>query len=255
MLSRQNLLEYLNQILLPENFEDYCPNGLQVEGKVQLKKIAFAVSSTQESLKKSVEWGADALVAHHGLFWKHQGARAAIGPFGERLKLAIKNDLNVIAYHLPLDAHPEVGNAAALAKALELNNILPFGLYKRKPLGVKGELKTPMAVDEVEELLQKTLNHSIICASANRKAKIQKIGIITGGANNEWEQASREGLDAYLTGEISEYNWHDAREAGIHYFAGGHHATERFGVLALMEKMKMDFPSVEFKFFDSENPA
>lgn len=247
--------EYFNQLLTPALFEDYGPNGLQIEGNKDIKRVAFAVSATQDSLKKAIEWGADTLVVHHGIFWKHQGARTVTGAWGERVKLCIKNDLNLFAYHLPLDAHPEVGNAVAIAHELKLTELAPFALHKKQPLGIKGSFPVPLKAAALKAHLEKLLNHSVVLASPDETQLIKTIGIITGGANNEWAQALNEGLDAFLTGEISEYNWHDTIEAGIHYFAGGHHATERPGIMALMERVKQDLPDLEVSFFDSENPA
>jgi dinuclear metal center YbgI/SA1388 family protein len=254
MTNKSDLSQYFSTLLTPQNFEDYAPNGLQVEGRDNLKKLAFAVSATQESLKEAIAWGADALIVHHGVFWKHQGARTVTGAWGERIKLCVKNDLNLFAYHLPLDAHPEVGNAVALAKHMGLTNLSGFALYKRQPMGTKGEFTTPLTARELKEKLKSLLQHDVILATPDENKKIKTIGIITGGANNEWAKAMEDGLDAYLTGEISEYNWHDSIEAGVHYFAGGHHATERFGTLALMEKVRQDL-KLDVKFFDSVNPA
>ena len=250
-----NLVNYFNQLLTPLLFEDYAPNGLQIEGKTHLKRLAFAVSATQDSLKKAIAWGADGLVVHHGIFWKHQGARTITGGWGERVKLCVKNDLNLFAYHLPLDAHPEIGNAAALGLEVGLKNLSPFAIHKRQALGMKGELISPVSAKDFKHQLEKTLGHSVILATPDENQVIKTLGIITGGANNEWTKTLEEGLDAYLTGEISEYNWHDSIEAGIHYFAGGHHATERFGIIALMKKVKAQFGQLEVAFFDSENPA
>lgn len=254
-MNRDQLLSYFDQLLSPKLFEDYAPNGLQVEGATKLKRIAFAVSATQDSLAKALEWGAQALVVHHGIFWKYQGARTVTGAWGERVKLCIKNDLNLIAYHLPLDAHAEVGNAVALGQELGLSGFAPFALHKKQPMGAKGIFSTPIRASELKDKLEKVLNHQVILASHDEKALIKSLGIITGGANNDWVKAMEEGLDAYLTGEISEYNWHDSKEAKIHYFAGGHNATERFGIKSLMHKLKKDHPGIEVHFFDSENPA
>lgn len=253
--TQTELLNYMNTLLTPLLFEDYAPNGLQVEGKSTLKKLAFAVSATQDSLQKALAWGADGIVVHHGIFWKHQGARTVTGPWGERVKLCVKNDLNLFAYHLPLDAHPEVGNATSLALEMGLSELSPFALYKRQPLGTKGKFPTALKAQDLKSKLEKILNHKVILATPDENKLISTVGIITGGANNEWVKAMEEGLDAYVTGEISEYNWHDASEAGIHYFAGGHHATERFGILSLMKKIKSDFNDLEVAFFDSNNPA
>lgn len=255
MILTQDLTQYLNSLLTPEVFEDYCPNGLQIEGKQELKKIAFAVSATLDSLTRARDWNADALIVHHGVFWKHQGARTITGPHGERLKLAIKSDLNLYAFHLPLDGHPEIGNAASLAKLIGMKNLAPFGLYKKQATGIRGELQINMSVKEFKAHLEKILNHPVTVATQDEAATLSTLGIITGGANNEWADAHKAGLDAYLTGEISEYNWHDAREAGLHYFAGGHHATERYGIQSLMKKIKNDFSNLETLYLESENPA
>lgn len=254
-LSQNDLLQYLNSLLTPQFFEDYGPNGLQVEGKKDLKKVAFSVSATHESLQQAINWGADALVVHHGIFWKHQGARTVTGAWGERVKMCVKHDLNLIAYHLPLDAHPEVGNAVALAEEIGMSELAPFALHKKQPLGTKGKLTRPMSAKELKNKLEDVLKHQVILATPDEKKIVNSIGIITGGANNDWVKAFEEGLDAYLTGEISEYNWHDAREAGIHYFAGGHHATERFGIQSLMKNIETKFPNISVQFFDSGNPA
>lgn len=255
MIERDRLVSHLNEYLKIHEFEDYCPNGLQVEGKQNIKKIAVAVSATIDSISKAIAQGADALITHHGLFWKHQGAKALVGPHGERVRLAIKNDLNLISYHLPLDAHLEIGNAAQLALKLGLENLNSFGKYKRQYSGVKGVFRSPQKVKNLKESLRKILSHEIILASPNEEAQIHSLGIITGGANNDWDKAISENTDAYLTGEISEYNWHDAIEAGVHYFAGGHHATERFGVRAILEHLQSEFPNIETLYIDSKNPA
>jgi dinuclear metal center YbgI/SA1388 family protein len=253
VISRKDLLHFYQTLLTPELFEDYAPHGLQVEGCERVKKVAFAVSATHESIDQAIAWGADTLVVHHGLFWKHQGARPLIGPWGERAKKAIKHDLNIIAYHLPLDAHLEIGNAASLARHLNFCELAPFGKYKKQSLGVKAKLTSALSAQQLCVQVEQKLSHKVILAGDPNK-KIHTIGIITGGANNEWVQALEEGLDAYLTGEISEYNWHDAKEAGLCYLAAGHHATEKFGPQSLMTKTQNEF-QLEVKFFDSYNPA
>jgi dinuclear metal center YbgI/SA1388 family protein len=255
MNTRLELSSYFQQLLTPELFEDYAPNGLQIEGKERVKKVAFAVSATQDSIREATNWGADALVVHHGVLWKHQGARTMTGAWGERIRLAIKADLNLFAYHLPLDGHQECGNAVALARALGLTDLAPFALHKKQPLGALGKLTVPLSAQDFSALIQKTLNHSVVLASHNPAAPVKSVGIITGGANNDWTRVLDAGLDAYITGEISEYNWHDAQEAGVHYFAAGHHATEKFGTIALMERVKKENPTLEVRFFDSLNPA
>ncbi len=253
--SQNDVLNYFQKLLSPELFEDYAPNGLQIAGAPQIQRVAFAVSATQDSIEKSLDWKAQALVVHHGVFWKHQGVRTITGPWGERVKKCLKQDLNLFAYHLPLDAHPTIGNAAALAQELGLRELSPFALYKKQPMGVKGYFPKSLSARDFKEVLENILHHPVLLATPDENRPLKSLGIITGGANNEWARAVEDGLDAYLTGEISEYNWHDSIEAGIHYFAGGHHATERFGILALMKKMQTDFPNLEVQFFDSPNLA
>lgn len=254
-LKQIDCLTYLNKLLSPEIFDDYAPNGLQVEGKDNLKSLAFAVSATQESIEKAIKLKADALIVHHGVLWKHQGARPISGPWGKRIKELIKNELNLFAYHLPLDAHFEIGNARAFADELSMKKLAPFALYKKQPLGIKGELSKPLKAKDLKTKLAQICRPDIILSTPNENALIKSIGIITGGANNEWTSALNDKLDAYITGEISEYNWHDAKEAGIHYFACGHHASERFGIMALMNRMKKDYPKIKMQFIDSENPV
>lgn len=250
----KELTNYLNNLLNIEIYQDYCPNGLQVQGKDTINKIAFSVSATVESIEQAVRWGADALIVHHGAFWRHQGARAIVGAHYDRLAPLIKNDINLIAYHLPLDGHIDFGNAAGLAKALGLVNLKPFGEYKRAYVGVRADLSTPLKASAFKSNIQEVLKREIILASHDESEIIKNIGIITGGANNDWYQAKENGLNAYLTGEISEYNWHDAKEERIHFFACGHHATERYGVLELKALLEKEF-KVTTTFFDSLNPV
>lgn len=253
-MNRNELVNYLNDLLEIDNFKDYGPNGLQVEGKEEIQKVAFAVSATIDSVEKACDWGADALIAHHGLFWRFHGPKTITGAFAGRVKPLVQNEINLLGYHLPLDAHIKYGNAAGIASALGIKKLEPFGEHMGAPLGVSGKLPSQMSGDELKEKLADILKHDVIHAALNPNEQVSSIGIITGGANNEWPMAQAAGLDCYLTGEISEYNWHEASEAGIHYFAGGHHATERFGVLSLMELVKSKF-KLETTFIDSTNPV
>jgi dinuclear metal center YbgI/SA1388 family protein len=254
MIQREELVRLLDSLLNANEFSDYGPNGLQIEGENVVKKIAFAVSATLESIQQAIDHGADTLIVHHGVFWKHSGARPLVGAHGERVKKIVQANLNLIAYHLPLDAHLEYGNASGLASALGLESIQPFGAYKNQFLGVKGSFGQQQKVSKVLDRLEQVLGRKVIHSWPDSKNEIKSIGIITGGANNQWELALEDGLDAYITGEISEYNWHDAKEAGIHYFAGGHHATERFGVQSLKSYLENKF-KVSCAFFDSDNPV
>jgi len=253
-VKRIELENFFNQLLVPHDFEDYGPNGLQITGKEEIKSIAFAVSACQESITEAIARKADCLVVHHGLFWKFHGPKTLTGPFGKRVIPLVQNHINLFAYHLPLDANLKVGNAKSLADKIDLINLNSFGDYKGMPTGVWGSFAKAIEIDKIQKLLEKVLNHSVILSCPLGMEKISSLGIITGGANSQWYQAQELHLDGYLTGEISEHDWHESREAGIVMFAGGHHATEQFGIQALMEKAKNDL-KVNCFFISSQNPA
>lgn len=255
-MKRSELIKYTNKLLNIYDYQDYGPNGLQIEGNEDISKLAFAVSATKYSIDKAVELGADILIVHHGLFWKFHGVRTLTKAFYKRVAPLIKNDINLVGYHLPLDAHIEIGNAAALARKLGLSELKPFGDHKGMPTGVHGVFKNPLSIDEFKNTLQATLDHKIIHATGDSE-KISSLGIITGGANSDWVHAQRLGLDAYLTGEISEHDWHEASEGGVHFFAGGHNATEQFGIQELMKNIHEKFggDTHEYFFIPSDNPA
>lgn len=257
MIKTLELVKYLNKYLNIYDYQDYGPNGLHIEGKEEITKIAFAVSATKYSIEEAIKLGADALIVHHGLFWKFHGTRTITGAFGKRVKPLIKNDINLLSYHLPLDAHMEVGNAAGIARRIGLIDTKPFGDHKGSPTGVKGKLKNPLSTREFGNALEGVLCHNIIISSHNQNAMIKTVGIITGGANSDWIQAKRDNLDAYITGEISEHDWHEAKESEMHYFAGGHNATEQFGVQDLMKHLYGKFADkgLEFFYIPSDNPA
>lgn len=254
-VDREKLTGFLNELLTPNLFTDYGPNGLQIEGSKEIKKVAFAVSATKYSINEAIKRGADTLIVHHGLFWKFHGARTLTGAFAKRVLPLVQNNLNLYGYHLPLDAHREVGNAAQIAKKIGLTNIEAFGDYKGSPTGVKGSFAKAIKAVELKNKLEEILEHSVLHACENPEENISSLGIITGGANSEWKQAAYENLDSYLTGEMSEHDWHESAEAGMHMFAGGHNATEQFGVQALKEKLESNYKDIETFYIHSENPA
>ena len=253
--TRPQLESYLNELLRPSEFEDYGPNGLQIEGTNDIGRLAFAVSATADSIAHAVAWKADALVVHHGLFWEFHGVRPIVGPFASRVSPLIQAQINLFGFHLPLDANLEVGNAAGIARRISLQDVAPFGDHKGMPTGVSGRLSTTTTTETLQAQLADTLQHDVILSSPDTSATIQTLGIITGGANGGWVNALESGLDAYLTGEMSEHDWHEAKESGIHMFAGGHNATESFGVQDLMARMSRDFPAIEMIYLASPNPA
>jgi dinuclear metal center YbgI/SA1388 family protein len=251
----RNVLEkFLNDLLQPQRYTDYGPNGLQVEGRESISKAAFAVSATLESIDAAVRARADALIVHHGLLWDFHGVQPLRGAFGRRLRALIQSQINLFGYHLPLDGHLEVGNAAGIAKALGLIEIAPFGMVKGMPSGVQGRFDAPPTVIGLQARLESLLRHRVLVSTADEGAAVASLGIITGGANKYWRAAAESHLDAFLTGEMSEHDWHDAKEGGIHMFAGGHHATEVFGVQQLLQEVR-DQLGLECIYLDSANPA
>ena len=251
---KKDLDAFFTDLLNPSSFNDYCPNGLQVEGSEQINKIAFAVSATKDSIDQAVKLQADTLIVHHGLFWKFHGTRTLTGSFAKRIYPLVRNNINLFAYHLPLDAHPEIGNAAVLGHLIGCQQQSAFGDYKGSPTGVKGLLEQPISATELRLKLQTVLNHDVILASPDESQLITSVGIITGGANSDWILAQQADLDAYITGEISEHDWHESQENDIHMFAGGHNATEKGGVLSLMKRLQTQY-DLECVFIDSDNPA
>lgn len=252
-----DLTKYINDLLQVQSFKDYSPNGLQVEGKQKVKKIAFAVSATLDSIQQAIDWGADALIVHHGILWNHDGAQIITGPFKKRIQLLIDHDLNLLGYHLPLDAHLELGNASQLALKLQGEHLLPFGEYKGVCVGIKAELKKAVKLPVLIKQLEKICQHSVVAsfaASSTKDTVVKSFAIVTGGGADYYKEAFTVGVDLFITGEMSEYHWHGAKELGIHLLAAGHHATERFGVLALAEYIQQKF-RLDVKFFDSENPV
>lgn len=252
--TRYALHRFLTELLKPQDFTDYGPNGLQIEGAETIDRIAFAVSATAHSALLAAQGHAQALIVHHGLFWKFHGPKTLTGPFARRVFPLVQNRVNLFAYHLPLDAHPEVGNAASLARALDMVELKPFGDYEGCPTGVQGRLPEPLAAAALRDRLAEVLDHPVLLASPEEHILVRSAGIVTGGANRDWPLALKAGLDAYITGEMSEHDWHESREAGLHMYAGGHNATERLGIQALMEKVRESF-DVECFFITSDNPA
>ncbi len=253
-ITRHDLNRFLAELLKPSEFIDYGPNGLQIEGTETIRRVAFAVSATADSARAAIEGQAQALIVHHGLFWKFHGPRALTGPFARRVFPLVRHEVSLFAYHLPLDAHPEVGNAASLARALGMVELLPFGDHEGRPTGIRGRLPRPIGAGALRDRLSEVLDHPVLLASPDEQAPVRSAGIITGGANRDWPLALGEGLDAYITGEMSEHDWHESREAGLHMYAGGHGATERLGILALMERVG-ESCDVECFFIPSDNPA
>lgn len=251
-ISRKELVRYLDQRLSPERFRDYAPNGLQVEGTAEICRVITGVTASQALLDEAVAWGADTVLVHHGYFWKGENP-CITGMKQRRLKTLLQNDMNLIGYHLPLDAHPEIGNNAMLAALLGIE--ITDGLESGNPLsiGVVGKFAEPLSLNDLGARIAKALGREPVLIEGGDHL-IQTIGLCTGGAQDYIDKAIDRGLDAYLSGEISERTVHSARENGVHYIAAGHHATERYGAKALGEELARKF-DLEVRFVDMDNPV
>ena len=243
------LVAWCDGLLEPERFRDYCPNGLQVEGRPEVSLIVSGVTASLALIDAALALGADALLVHHGYFWKGEQAPVT-GMRKQRLARLLRNDLSLIAYHLPLDAHPEVGNNARLAAL--------FGWHIDAPLnaegiGCVGRLPQATSAADFAAKLQRALGRAPIWVPGGPD-RISRIAWCTGAAQRDIEQAAAAGVDAYVSGEISEPTAHVARECRLHYFAAGHHATERYGVQALGERLAQTF-AIRHRFVDIDNPA
>lgn len=251
MIRRAELNDYLDTYLNCPEFNDLGPNGLQVEGKESILKIITAVSAGVELFEKAKEKNADAVLVHHGIIWNFERP-VYRGGYKQRVKLLLENEINLFAYHLPLDAHQQVGNNAEIARILGLNNIQPFGEYNGQYVGFKGELPG-IEANAFFKLVKEKINPNLISFPFGPD-KIYKVGIISGGAQKDVKQAVEEELDLFLTGEASEHILNYVKEEKIHFISAGHYATERFGVLALGKHLEKQF-DVDVEFIDIPNPV
>lgn len=252
MINRTELLDYLDEILETSRFQDYCPNGLQVEGKQQIKTLVTGVTASQALLDAAVANHADAILVHHGYFWRGESP-AVTGVKYQRLKTLLKYDINLIAYHLPLDSHGEFGNNVQLAKILDIEIDGRISGTGEPALALYGALKTPLSLDEFSLHIEKHLGRKPTSIGGHNRV-INTVGWCTGAAQGYIQQAAELGLDAFISGEVSEQTTHLARELGIHYIAAGHHATERYGVKALGEYIAEHF-DLQHTFIDIDNPV
>jgi dinuclear metal center YbgI/SA1388 family protein len=250
-VNRDVLVSHLDQYL-DSRGRDYGPNGLQVEGREEICKLVTGVSACQELFVRAREAGADAVLVHHGLFWEGM-PRSLTGFQYRRVAELIRGEMSLIAYHLPLDRHLEVGNNAVAGRELGLRRIEPFGLHDGLPLGVKGLFPEAIPAAELVDRCRQVYAQEPLAYLAG-PAAISTLGIISGGGQRELYTAIEEGLDAYVTGEVTEWVMNVAREAGIHYLAAGHYATERLGVRALGEHLAERF-GIDVEFIDVPNPA
>ena len=252
MMQRNELVDYLAQLLDVARFNDYAPNGLQVEGSATVARIIGGVTASQALVEAAREKGADALLVHHGYFWKGEDP-CVVGMKQRRLKALLDAGINLLAYHLPLDAHPELGNNAQLAALLGFSATGGFGGQGGPDIGQQGELAVPRSGEALAVHIARQLGREPLHI-AGPQAEIRRIAWCTGAAQSYIEEAAALGVDAFVTGEVSEQTVHVAREMGIHFFAAGHHATERYGVQALGQHLASRF-EVAFEFVDIPNPV
>lgn len=248
MITLQDLSQFLESQL--PSLQDDCPNGLQVEGKKEIKTVAFAVSASLEVIEAAARMRADALIVHHGLFW-NKDAFPVVGPKKDKLQLLLEHQISLFAYHLPLDAHPIFGNNWKAAKDLGWKELTAFGVHRNVAIGVKGRFD-PIKVEDFRVLLETYYSHAAHCALGGQPS-ISTAALVSGGAHWDIVQAADQGVDCFITGSFDEPIWNIAHERGIHFFALGHYATERVGVKALADvcTQQLGIPS---SFIDVINP-
>ena len=246
---RDELAVYLDNLLEAARFRDYCPNGLQVEGRAQIRKVVCGVTASQALLDAAVACDADAILVHHGYFWRGEDGRVT-GIRKVRLATLLRHDISLLAYHLPLDAHSELGNNAQLARRLGWR---VDGRFAEQEIGFLGTLETPLPASQVAASLEHSLGRATMLAG-NPDRMVARLAWCTGGAQGYLEQAIAAGADLYVSGEISEQTVHLARESGVPYVAAGHHATERYGVQALATHLTQTF-ELDCSYVEIDNPA
>jgi dinuclear metal center YbgI/SA1388 family protein len=249
MIDLLTLEAYCNELLAVDDFDDYCPNGLQVESGSEASRLMTGVTACQALIDAARDWGADLLLVHHGFFWKGEPAPIR-GIKGRRISSLIDGRISLLAYHLPLDAHPEFGNNSRLGERLGFARSVAAdtsGLIWRT------ELPEPMSAGDLSARIERSLGRTPLHVAGHERP-YRHIGWCTGAAQSYLERAASLGLDAFISGEISEQTVHMAREMGVDYFAAGHHATERYGVQALGRHLAQRF-ELEYRFVDIDNPV
>ncbi len=248
----QDIVAYCDQKLRIETYVDYCPNGLQIAGSSEVKALVSGVTASAALIETAIDIKADAILVHHGYFWKGEDPRI-IGIKYNRIKKLIENNISLIAYHLPLDGHPQLGNNACLAERLGIYEYTVAADGPGKGLLCYCDLKEPLTVAQLSDNLNRALNRKPMIIKGGAEL-ISSVGWCTGGAQSMIDQSIHLGLDAYISGEISEQTTHSAIEGELHYFSAGHHATERFGVKALGEHLERKFEINHYNV-DIPNPV
>ncbi|ATF10387.1 Hypothetical protein BTN50_1972 [Candidatus Enterovibrio altilux] len=243
----------LNVFLKTHVIKDYCPNGMQVEGTSNVKKIVTGVTACQELIDEAISHTADAILVHHGYFWRGE-PEPLKGMKFRRIKALIENNINLYAYHLPLDVHPEVGNNTQLAALLEIDIKGSMEDGNPQSVAIWGEMSKPMSVTAFTAHIQQRLHRMPLYIDGRIFNDIKRVGWSSGGGQGFIDLAASKGLHAFISGEVSERTTFSAREQGIHYFGAGHHATERYGVKALGEWLSSNH-GIDVTFIDIDNPV
>lgn len=252
MILPHDLVKFCDELLVVHEFKDYCPNGLQVDANAPITKIITGVTACQALIDRAVREQAGAILVHHGYFWKGE-SDTLTGVKGNRIRTLLQNNISLIAYHLPLDAHAEFGNNAMLAKRLDLT--ITGGLYPHEKFPI-GNIATtnPISASDFAQKIHTALGRQPLHVSTNPNRTLQKIAFCTGAAQDMIEQAYQMGCDAFISGEISERTTHLALELGVDYFAAGHHATEKDGICELGKRVAQHF-ALDVQFVDIDNPV
>ncbi|WP_455380544.1 Nif3-like dinuclear metal center hexameric protein [Acidihalobacter prosperus] len=250
MAELRDICGYADSYLDISRFRDYTPNGLQVEGRSEVSKLVSGVTASQALIEAAIDQNADAILVHHGYFWKGESSRI-LGPKRQRLKLLLQHDISLIAYHLPLDAHPDVGNNVQLARQL---GFVIKGPLNAQGIGLIGLTEEPMTLDDLARRISGSLDRVPLTIPGGATDEIEQIAWCTGAAQGYLEQAAEQGAQVYISGEISEQTVHAARELGVNYIAAGHHATERYGVQSLGAHLARQM-GIDHVFIDIDNPA
>jgi len=250
-ISRKKLTNYLNELLKPWQMKDYCPNGLQVEGKEQIETMVTGVTASQALVDAAIEAKADAIFVHHGYFWKSED-ECITGMKKRRLKALLDHNINLYAYHLPLDVQPTYGNNVQLAQRLNIHVQRSLEPWNKQCVALKGKLETPMSLQQFSDLVCHQLDRKPF-VNAGGEHPIETIACCTGGGQHYIDSAANQGIDAFLSGEASEQTVHVSNEMGIHFIAAGHHATERYGAQSIGQHLAEKY-EIEVEFIDIDNP-
>lgn len=252
MIQTDTLLQYIDDLLAVDKFADYAPNGLQVQGSSKIKHIVTAVSASMQAIEAAIELKADALLVHHGYFWKNEAPNLT-GIKGRRIGKLLAHNINLLAYHLPLDAHPTLGNNAQLATVLGLKTQYIADSGAAKGLLFFGSTARPIAAADFAAQIATAVSRPPLHIGANDK-QINRVAWCTGAAQDFIDLPQVQQQDAYISGEVSERTYHSAIESGVNYFGAGHHATERYGIIALGKHLAQQF-AIKHSYIELDNPV